>query len=292
MPIRTGPVLTDMKTYQLDQEKVLKIIDIALKEDVGEGDITTETLFPDDIECRAEIKSKEQGILCGTEVARLVFEKLDDSFDWEEKKSDGDMLSSGDIVAVIRGNQRHVLTAERLALNLLQRMSGISTLTSRYVKAVEGLDVKIVDTRKTVPGLRVLEKYAVTTGGGFNHRFGLFDGVMIKDNHIKLAGGISKAVSAIRHKTGNKFKIEVETKTISEVEQAIESKADIIMLDNMDTDSMKRAVKLIHGAALIEASGGITLQNVREVAETGVDFISVGALTHSVKALDLSIDML
>ncbi len=281
-----------MKIYELDLNQVDKIIENALHEDIQDGDITTDSLFSEDIDCKAIIKAKEAGILSGISVARLVFEKFDSSIEWEEEKSDGHSLCVGDILANIKGNQRHLLTAERVALNILQRMSGISTLTSKYVEEVSGLKAKIVDTRKTVPGIRVLEKYAVTVGGGYNHRFGLFDGVMIKDNHIKLAGSIKNSVEKVRSKLGNKFKIEVETTNLKEVEEALSSGVDIIMLDNMDTDTMSEAVELISGKALIEASGGITLENVRKVAETGVDFISVGALTHSANALDLSIDML
>lgn len=281
-----------MKIYKLDLDKVQRIIENALEEDIQDGDITTDSLFTEDISCEAIIKAKESGILSGIEIAKLVFEKFDSSIEWKEIKSEGDNLSVGDIVVKIKGNQRHVLTAERVALNILQRMSGISTLTSKYVEAVAGLKTKIVDTRKTVPGIRVLEKYAVTIGGGYNHRFGLFDGVMVKDNHIKLAGSIASAVEKIRSKLGDKYKIEVETTNLKEVKQALSSGADIIMLDNMNTDQMRLAVELISGKALIEASGGITLKTVRKVAETGVDFISVGALTHSAKALDLSLDML
>lgn len=281
-----------MKIYKLDLDKVQRIIENALEEDIQDGDITTDSLFTEDISCEAIIKAKESGILSGIEIAKLVFEKFDSSIEWKEIKSEGDNLSVGDIVVKIKGNQRHVLTAERVALNILQRMSGISTLTSKYVEAVAGLKTKIVDTRKTVPGIRVLEKYAVTIGGGYNHRFGLFDGVMVKDNHIKLAGSIASAVEKIRSKLGDKYKIEVETTNLKEVKQALSSGADIIMLDNMNTDQMRSAVELISGKALIEASGGITLKTVRKVAETGVDFISVGALTHSAKALDLSLDML
>lgn len=281
-----------MKIYKLDLDKVQRIIENALEEDIQDGDITTDSLFTEDISCEAIIKAKESGILSGIEIAKLVFEKFDSSIEWKEIKSEGDNLSVGDIVVKIKGNQRHVLTAERVALNILQRMSGISTLTSKYVEAVAGLKTKIVDTRKTVPGIRVLEKYAVTIGGGYNHRFGLFDGVMVKDNHIKLAGSIASAVEKIRSKLGDKYKIEVETTNLKEVKQALSSGADIIMLDNMNTDQMRSAVELISGKAIIEASGGITLKTVRKVAETGVDFISVGALTHSAKALDLSLDML
>lgn len=281
-----------MKIYDLDPGEVNKIIENALSEDIKGGDVTTDCLFTEDVNCKAIIKIKEEGILSGIGVAKLVFEKFDSSIEWEEKKSDGNRISPGDIAANIKGNQRHLLTAERVALNILQRMSGISTLTSRYVEEVSGLKTKIVDTRKTTPGIRALEKYAVTVGGGYNHRFGLFDGVMIKDNHIKLAGNITSAVEKVRSKLGNKFKIEVETTNLDEVKEALSCNADIIMLDNMDNSTMKKAVDIISGKALVEASGGITLKTVRKVAETGVDFISVGALTHSAKALDISIDML
>ena len=281
-----------MKKYELDRKDVEKIIDNALKEDVGIGDVTTESLFDECVDCNVEIKAKENGILCGVSVAKLVFERLDSSFEWKENKSDGDILTEGDIIAQLVGSQKNILTCERLALNILQRMSGISTLTSNLVNAVRGLDVKILDTRKTVPGFRSLGKYAVRVGGGYSHRFGLFDGVLIKDNHIKLARDISTAVKKIRSKLKDKFKIEVETKNFNQVKEAVLAGADIIMLDNMSIGEMKKSVIFIDGRCLIEASGGITLSNVRDVAETGVDYISVGALTHSSKALDISLDIL
>lgn len=281
-----------MKRHELNRVEVEAIIDNALREDIGSGDITTESLFDGKIECRAAIIAKEAGILCGVDIAKMVFEKLDNSLDWLKKKSDGDKLQFKDVIVEISGNQNHILTAERLALNILQRMSGISTLTSLYVEKVKGTGVKILDTRKTVPGLRSLGKYAVTVGGGYNHRYGLFDGVMIKDNHIKLAGSISEAVKKVRDKLKDKFEIEVETQNLDQVREAVLVNADIIMLDNMSVDEMKSAVEIINGRAKIEASGGINLETVREVAETGVDFISVGALTHSARALDISLDML
>lgn len=281
-----------MKRHELNRVEVEAIIDNALREDIGSGDITTESLFDGKIECRAAIIAKEAGILCGVDIAKMVFEKLDNSLDWLKKKSDGDKLQVKDVIVEISGNQKHILTAERLALNILQRMSGISTLTSLYVEKVKGTGVKILDTRKTVPGLRSLGKYAVTVGGGYNHRYGLFDGVMIKDNHIKLAGSISEAVKKVRDKLKDKFEIEVETQNLDQVREAVLVNADIIMLDNMSVDEMKSAVEIINGRAKIEASGGINLETVREVAETGVDFISVGALTHSARALDISLDML
>ena len=281
-----------MKVYKLDWKEVNRVVETALAEDIGSGDLTTELLFPELIECEAVIKAKESGILAGLPIAKVVFEKLDKSLVWDEHKKDGDLVENGDIIVSIKGSQKHILTGERLALNILQRLSGIATLASEFVKKVEGLDVKIIDTRKTVPGLRALGKYAVIVGGGFNHRFGLFDGILIKDNHIKLAGGILEAVSTIRSRNKEDFKIEVETTDLDQVKKALEAGADIIMLDNMSNEDMKEAVNIIDGKAQTEASGGITLDRVRAVAETGVDFISVGALTHSAQALDISLDML
>ena len=281
-----------MKVYELDWNEVNRIVDLSLKEDIGTGDLTTELLFPEVIECEAVIKAKEMGVLAGLPIAKIVFEKLDSSLVWEENKKDGDLVSNGDVIVSIKGSQKHILTGERLALNILQRLSGIATLTSKFVKEVEGFKTKIVDTRKTVPGLRALGKYAVVVGGGFNHRFGLFDGILIKDNHIKLSGGIAEAVSRIRARNNTDYKIEVETTNIDQVKRALDAGADIIMLDNMSIEEMKEAVSIINGNALTEGSGGITLERVRKVAETGVDIISVGALTHSAQALDISLDML
>lgn len=281
-----------MKTYKLDWDEVDRIVDFALEEDVGSGDITTEYLFTEVIYCKAVILAKEDGVLAGLPIAKIVFEKLDDSLNWKEHKKDGDQLKDGNIIVTIEGSQKHILTGERLALNILQRLSGIATITSKFVKEVEGLNVRIIDTRKTVPGMRALGKYAVTVGGGFNHRFGLFDGILIKDNHVKLVGGIKNAVSTIRSRADSEYKIEVETSSLDQVKEAVEARADIIMLDNMSIEDMKKAVKIIGGKALIEGSGGVTLKRVREVAETGVDYISVGALTHSAQALDISLDMI
>jgi len=280
-----------MSSYGLDWAKVEKIIDLALEEDVGKGDLTTELLFPKTIECNAEIRCKESGILAGLPVANEVFRKLDSSVEFLNSKSDGDKMTAGDLIVNIRGSQKYILTGERLALNILQRLSGIATATSKYVKAVEGYDVKIIDTRKTVPGMRILSKYAVRVGGGYNHRIGLSDGILIKDNHIKLAGGIKQAVEKIKQNLNSGHKIEVETSRLDQVEQSLEAGADIIMLDNMPDSLMKEAVCIIGGKALIEASGGITLERVRQVAELGVNLISVGALTHSAQALDISLDM-
>jgi nicotinate-nucleotide pyrophosphorylase (carboxylating) len=276
---------------RLERSQIEPIIENALREDIGSGDITTNLLFPEYSECRAIIIAKEEGIVAGLPIAEMVFKRLDEGILWNEKKREGDSVKPGDTLAEIQGRTRAILTGERVALNLLQRLSGIATLTSRFVKAVEGLPVKIMDTRKTAPGLRILDKYGVSVGGGYNHRFGLYDGVLIKDNHIRLAGGISRAVRLIREGIKTGLKIEVETSTLEEVREALEAGADIIMLDNMPVSIMKRAVEMIGGNALTEASGGINLENVREVAETGVDFISIGALTHSPRALDIGLYM-
>jgi nicotinate-nucleotide pyrophosphorylase (carboxylating) len=281
-----------MKQIKLDWSEVELIIENALQEDIGTGDITTEALFPENTKCKAIIIAKEDGVVAGLPVAERVFRKLDKNILWNEKKRESEPVKPKDILAEIEGSTRAILTGERVALNFLQRLSGIATLTSKFVKAVQGLPVKILDTRKTAPGLRILDKYAVSIGGGYNHRFGLYDGILIKDNHIKLAGGITHAVKLLRQEVKSESKIEVETSTLVEVKEAIETGVDIIMLDNMPTEIMLETVKLINGKALTEASGGINLQNVRKVAETGVDFISIGALTHSPRALDIGLYML
>ena len=281
-----------MAKNNLNWQEVNKLLDLAFEEDIGTGDVTTESIFPEDDLCRAVIKCKEDGILAGLPVARAVFEKIGSLAGWNEIKNDGDKISSGDLIVEIEGTSRQVLTGERLALNILQRLSGIATYTSKFAKEVEGLDVKIVDTRKTIPGFRTLSKYAVEVGGGQNHRMGLYDGVLIKDNHIKQAGSIKNAVDLVKKQAGSDFKIEVETTSLEQVKAAIDAGADIIMLDNMSDGMMEEAVKLIGKKALIEASGGINLQRVRQVAEIGVDIVSIGALTHSAMALDLSLDML
>ncbi|MER3447578.1 MAG: nicotinate-nucleotide diphosphorylase (carboxylating) [Candidatus Dadabacteria bacterium] len=278
-----------MAQTQLDWSRLDQIIENALREDIGEGDITTNLLFSDDIPCKAIILAKEEGVLAGLPIAERVFRKLDTGIICDEKKRDGEKIEPNQVLAQIFGSQRAILTGERVALNFIQRLSGIATLTSRFVKAVEGLSVKILDTRKTAPGLRILDKYAVSVGGGTNHRFGLYDGVLIKDNHIKFAGGISRAVRVIRERVAPGMKIEVEASTLDEVKEAIEAGADIIMVDNMNVEDIKKAVGLIDGRALIEASGGVTLENIRHIAETGIDFISVGLLTHSTRALDIAL---
>ncbi|MFQ5786382.1 MAG: carboxylating nicotinate-nucleotide diphosphorylase [Thermodesulfobacteriota bacterium] len=278
-----------MKSTNLDWNQIDSIIENALVEDIGSRDLTTDLLFPEDSKCNAIIQAKEDGILAGLPIAKMVFRRLKKDISWVENKRDGESISKYDILVEIHGSKKAVLTGERVALNFVQRLSGIATLTSKFVKAVEGLSVKITDTRKTVPGLRILDKYAVCIGGGYNHRLGLYDGVLIKDNHIKLIGSISEAVKVIKGKPGVPLQIEVETSTLNEVREALIAGADIIMLDNMPLKTMKKSVEMIEGKALIEASGGITLRNVRKVAETGVNIISIGSLTHSPKALDIGL---
>ncbi|HBN84546.1 MAG TPA: carboxylating nicotinate-nucleotide diphosphorylase [Clostridiales bacterium] len=274
---------------KLDPLYIDEIIQNALREDMPYGDITTDNLLNDEYTTKARLISKETGVIAGMDVAKRVFELVDSNVEVKALVQDGEKVKKGDIIAYISGKTASVLKAERTALNLLQRMSGIATATSMYVEAVAGLTVRIVDTRKTVPGLRTLDKYAVVTGGGQNHRYGLSDAVLIKDNHISAAGGIRNAISIIRNKIPHTVKIEVETESFEQVEEAVAAKADIIMLDNMNCEQMKKCVLFINGRALVEASGNVTLLTVREIAQTGVDIISVGAITHSVKALDISL---
>ena len=278
-----------MKIANLDWNQVELIIENALKEDIGARDVTTDLLYPEDITCNAIIQAKGEGIIAGLPIAQRTFRRLSDDIKWVENKGDGENIAKGDILVKIHGSQKAILAGERVALNFMQRLSGIATLTSQFVKAVEGLSVKITDTRKTVPGLRILDKYAVRTGGGHNHRMGLFDGVLIKDNHLKRIGGITEAINKIKKMPEGRFQIEVETSTLQGVREALAAGADIILLDNMRLSAMRKSVTMINGRALIEASGGITLKNVRRVAETGVNTISIGSLTHSSKALDISL---
>ena len=273
-------------------EKTLKsaevLFDLAFAEDIGDGDITTNNLVPPDTNKTAILVAKKEGVIAGLPVAEMVFRKFDPAIEWDEKIPDGSHVSPGDILVEFTGNYRALLTGERKALNFLQRLSGIATFASKCMKEVEGHDVEILDTRKTLPGYRHLDKYAVRMGGGSNHRFGLYDMVMIKDNHIKVAGGIREAVQAIRSKIPKSIKIEVETTTLEQVQEALDADVDIIMLDNMSSKMMKEAVAFIDRRAKIEASGNMTLKRIRKVASTGVNYISIGALTHSVKALDIS----
>ncbi len=273
---------------KLEKSEIKKIIKRALKEDIARGDITTNAIISKKSKSIGRFLVKSDGVICGLSIAKMVFEELDKNISFKMFCKDGDFLKAGTIAAEIKGSERTLLTGERTALNFMQRLSGISTMAHSYSEKLKDTTAQLLDTRKTVPGLRMLDKYAVKKGGGKNHRIGLYDMVLIKDNHIKAAGSITKAVSLIRNKYGNKFRIEVETKNIDEVREALETKADIIMLDNMSIEIMKEAVKIIAGKAKTEASGNITSENIAEVASTGVDFISVGALTHSVKALDIS----
>ncbi len=263
------------------------MIQRALVEDLYYGDITTESLIEEDSICTVDLIAKENGILAGREVFNAVFKKLGEvEIHWSKK--DGDYLENGEIIAKIKGNTRNILTGERIALNLLQRMSGIATTTNSMVKLTEGTRTKIVCTRKTTPTFRALEKYAVKAGGGVNHRFSLSDSFMIKDNHIQAAGGIKKAVKKAKESYPYLRSIEVEVESLEEVKEALDTEADVIMLDNMSTEDMEKAVKLIDGKKITEASGNMTIERIPEVASTGVNFISCGALTHSVKALDVS----
>jgi nicotinate-nucleotide pyrophosphorylase (carboxylating) len=250
-----------------------EIIHRALKEDMPYGDITTDHLIDGNQKSNARLIGKESGVIAGMDVAKRVFELLDSEIVFESCVKDGDRVQKGDVLAYLSGKTASILKAERTALNLLQRMSGIATATSLYVEEVKGCSVRIVDTRKTVPGLRMLDKYAVTAGGGHNHRYGLSDAVLIKDNHIAAAGGIKNAISIIRSKIPHTVKIEVETENFEQVMEAIEAKADIIMLDNMDCKEMKRCVDFINRRALVEASGNVSLKTVREIAQTGVDIM-------------------
>lgn len=276
-----------MDWLQLDE-----LIRRALVEDIGHGDLTTDSIVPPGQRSEGVILVKRQGVVAGLEVARRVFALLDAEVRFEAVVGEGSQVEPGTVVARLQGPTRSILTGERVALNFLQRMSGIATHTRRLVTLLAGERACLVDTRKTTPGLRALEKYAVRVGGGRNHRFGLFDGVIIKDNHIVAAGSIAAAVAAVRARVPHTVKVEVEVEDLLMLEQALEAGADIVMLDNMDPQTMRRAVEVTAGRALLEASGGISEANLLDVARTGVDFISMGALTHSSPALDISLDLL
>ncbi|MBQ2487695.1 MAG: carboxylating nicotinate-nucleotide diphosphorylase [Ruminococcus sp.] len=266
------------------------IIKTALLEDINYLDTTTDYLIDEDQENTARFLAKADGVLCGIDVALRVFTILQEQgFEAKVYKHDGDVLEKGDIIAEIRGKTRTLLKGERTALNLLQHMSGVATATRQAVKAVEGTNASIADTRKTLPGLRPLQKYAVTVGGGKNHRYNLSDAAMLKDNHVDAGGGIASAVAKLRQKLGHMTKIELEVRSLDELGQALEAGVDVIMLDNMSCEEMREAVAITNGRALLEASGGITAETLRAIAETGVDIISMGALTHSVTAFDISL---
>lgn len=261
----------------------------SLREDVGTGDITTQSTIDEKTVISGRFIAKKEGVICGLPVVARVFELIDPQIDLSFWFADGDAVGKGAVIAEITGPARGILTGERVALNLLQHLSGIATQTRRCVDAVQGTRARIADTRKTTPGLRVLEKYAVKTGGGVNHRFNLADGILIKDNHIKAAGGISSAVEAARKNAPHTLRIEVEVENFDMIDEALLCRADIIMLDNMTLDEMAKAVKRIGGRAIVEASGNMGEKDLLAVAETGVDIISIGALTHSVRAMDISL---
>lgn len=273
--------------------EILQIIRRALDEDIGPGDVTSQWTLPAELELEGKLLAKADGVVAGLTVAAAVFHLVDERVRFISLCQDGQRARAGDVLAVVQGPARAVLGAERTALNFLQRMSGIATAARRYVDAVAGTGAVILDTRKTAPGLRVLDKWAVRLGGGQNHRFGLFDMVLIKDNHIAAAGGITQAVARVRAHNQAGLPVEVEVKSLTELEEAlaIQPPLDRIMLDNMDLETMRRAVEMTAGRVPLEASGGVSLERVRAIAETGVDYISVGALTHSVTALDISLEV-
>ena len=275
----------------LDKLSMDEIITRALKEDIGTGDITTMSTVPAGQTINGRFIAKEAGIICGLEIVRRVFEIVNNEIQFKPLVNEGDAVLTGEVIASISGPAVGILMGERVALNFLQRLSGISSKTASLAKIIEGTGARISDTRKTTPGLRVFEKYAVKIGGGMNHRFNLSDGVLIKDNHIAAAGGISNAIEAARNSIPHTLKIEVEVETMEQIEEALKAGADIIMLDNMDIPVMKEAVAKINGRALVEASGNMGDKDLRAVAETGVDIISIGALTHSVKAMDISLKL-
>ncbi len=267
------------------------IVRRALAEDIGPGDITTDASVPVDRQAAGTFLAKQDGVVAGMAVVAECFSQAAPDCELEILVSDGEAFGVGDLLARVSGPARQILTTERVSLNFLQRLSGVATLTRHFVKAVEGTEAQILDTRKTTPGLRILEKAAVRVGGGSNHRFALYDGVILKDNHIEAAGGIAQAVAGARANVAHTIKIEVETTDLAEVQEALDSGAEIIMLDNMTCDEMREAIALIDGRALTEASGGISLETVSQVARTGVDLISVGKLTHSAPAVDISLEL-
>jgi nicotinate-nucleotide pyrophosphorylase (carboxylating) len=266
-----------------------QIIKLALAEDLGTGDITTISVVPDGAMVTGKFVAKEQGLICGLKVAKRVFQYLDAEVEVNALCKDGDFVNPGDVIAVVSGSAAAILSGERVALNFMQHLSGIATKTYHITQSVSSTTMKIVDTRKTNPGMRVLEKYAVRIGGGFNHRMNLSDGILIKDNHIRAAGGITQAVKTARRNAPQTLRIEVEVENLAQVQQALDAGADILMLDNMDLTMMAEAVKLVNGRALTEASGNMDQKDLLEVAATGVDMVSIGALTHTVKAMDISL---
>ena len=276
---------------KLNQFYVDNLIKEAISEDINYIDVSADYLIPDEQRNDSYFVAKADGVLCGLDIAMRVFNLLDDTFTYTVYKNDGDEVKAGDLIVEFNGKTACLLKGERTALNIIQHMSGIATATNKAVKLCEGTNASVTDTRKTLPGLRPLQKYAVTVGGGRNHRYNLSDGAMLKDNHIDAGGGITNAVKILRGALGHMVKIEVETRNFDEVKEAVAAGADIIMLDNMNNDQMRECVEFINGRAKTEASGNITLDNIADVAKTGVDIISLGALTHSVKAFDISMKM-
>ncbi len=277
----------------MDRENLIEeLIDLAIEEDVYTGDISTDAIIPVNSRATALMTAKAEGVISGLEVIRKVYERFEEDFGWKPYVRDGQKVRKGDKILEITAQYRTLLYGERLSLNILQRMSGIATATARFVAELEGTGTVILDTRKTAPGMRVLDKMAVRDGGGHNHRMGLYDMVMLKDNHIKIAGGIPQAVAAVKGNLPLSVKLEVETTSLEEVRQAVEAGADIIMFDNMDNATMAEAVRIVGGRAKTEASGNMSIPRLKEVAATGVDYISVGALTHSVTALDISMNII
>ena len=274
------------KEYLIDT-----LIELAVEEDISTGDISTDAIIPVASKATAIMTAKADGVISGLNIIKKVYDRFEENVGWEPYVKNGDQVKKGDKILKICASYRTLLYAERLSLNILQRMSGIATETAKYVAELAGTNTTILDTRKTAPGMRMLDKQAVKDGGGKNHRIGLFDMVMLKDNHIKIAGGIPAATAAVRKNLPLSVRMEVETTTLEEVQQAIDGGADIIMLDNMDNATMAEAVKMVAGRAKTEASGNMNLQRLKEVAACGVDYISVGALTHSVKAMDISMNI-
>lgn len=275
----------------LSKNKILPLIKLSLKEDIGKGDITTNILINKNLKIKAKMIAKEKGIIAGIKVVQWVFQTLDKKVKFKILKNDGEKVKPKETILEIEGNAHSLLKGERTALNFLQRLSGIATLTSKYVEKVKKYKVKIFDTRKTVPGWRLLDKYAVRIGGGYNHRMGLYDMILIKDNHLKLIDSIEEAIRKTKQhllKKLKKTKIEIETENLKQVKAALREKPDLIMLDNMNLETIKKVVKLPKEEVLIEASGKINFQNIKNIAKTGVDIISLGKLTHSAKALDIS----
>ena len=271
-----------------------KLLDLGIEEDINTGDVTTESIIPESMNAVATMTAKQEGIVSGIEIVKMVYDRFQDNVVFAPYFKDGDFVKKGEVILKIEASYPTLLKGERLSLNLFQRMSGIATETAKYVRELEGTGTELLDTRKTAPGMRVIDKLAVKHGGGTNHRMGLYDMAMIKDNHIKMAGGIPKAVEQVRAKIDPSIKIEVETTNLVEVKQAIEAGADIIMLDNMSNDAMKEAVEVIKSSGKgikTEASGNMSIPRLIEVAATGVDYISVGALTHTVKAMDISMNI-